>query len=105
MVPGTIFGDYQHIFGLQSNIVYRAQGDLIPDSQISVRQEQGTKVAYMAVSVDVWDRLCELYPETKEMWKDYALLKREVTLHYLVRATELTRDRRQTGIPSALAVS
>ena len=55
-----MFGDYQHIFGLQSNMIYRAEGEIIQDqAKIS---ETDAQVRYMAVAVDVWDRLCELYP-------------------------------------------
>ena len=79
--PGTIFGDYQHIFGLQSNIIYRAEGEIVDDQ--AKRSETDAQVNYMAVKVDIWDRLCELYPKSKEAWKDFALLKREAILHYM----------------------
>ena len=61
MEPGTVFGDYQHIFGLQSNIIYRAEGEIVQDQEAKI-SETNAQVCYMAVKVDVWDRLCELYP-------------------------------------------
>ena len=61
MEPGTVFGDYQHIFGLQSNIIYRAEGEIVQDQEAKI-SETNAQVCYMAVAVDVWDRLCELYP-------------------------------------------
>ena len=82
MEPGTIFGDYQHIFGLMSNVIYRAKGNEEEEDQAK-RSETNAQVSYMAVAVDEWDRLCELYPETKEAWREFALLKREVILHYM----------------------
>lgn len=27
MDPGSVFGDYQHIFGLKSNIIFHAHSD------------------------------------------------------------------------------
>lgn len=88
MEPGTVFGDYQHIFGLQSNVIYRAEGEIIQDqAKIS---ETDAQVHYMAVAVDVWDRLCELYPKTKDAWREFALLKREVILHYMEKGLQLS---------------
>ena len=60
MEPGSVFGEYQHIFGLQSNVIYRAVGEI--DQEKSKISETDAQVCYMAVAVDVWDRLCELYP-------------------------------------------
>ena len=37
----------------------------------------------MHVSVDHWEKLCELYPQTYERLKDIAFLKREIILHYM----------------------
>lgn len=58
----------------------------------------------MAVPVNIWDNLCDLYPKTSSEYKEFALLKREIILHYMVTGLELNKSRRETGIPSALAV-
>lgn len=37
----------------------------------------------MAVNVDLFNHLMELYPKTAEAMKEMAVIKREVLLHYM----------------------
>ena len=56
----------------------------------------------MAVTVDDWDNVCELYPKSNSACKEMAILKREIILHYMNTGLEMSYFRRKTGIPSAL---
>jgi len=57
----------------------------------------------MAVNVDLFNHLMELYPKTAEAMKELAVIKREVLLHYMEQTVLLNHQRLQTGIPLSLS--
>ena len=67
----SIFGDYQIICDLKSNIVYKTK---VAD------KEQHHQVRFMCVHKKVFNNLCDLFPVTAENIKQRGLEKR---LHYL----------------------
>ena len=82
----TVFGEYQVIFNLKSNIVYKTRPDLRWDSTVSaeeLKENDDFRTIFMCVSDEVFSHLCELYPATAEMIRSMALEKREVTLLFL----------------------
>ena len=97
---GIVFGDYQHIFGLKSNFVFKALGE--NEEKTKKEDIKSYPVNYMAVAIDIWDDLCQLYPKSASACKDIAILKRDVILHYMNCNLELTKNR-ETGIPAQIA--
>ena len=51
----------------------------------------------MAVGVDVYENILELYPETRAALKDFALLKREIILHYMETSLKLDGRYKKSG--------
>ena len=74
LTPGTVFGDYQILLGLKSNMLFRVPQDL--------DQEQ-EDVHVMGVYKEVFFNLLEMYPKTQEALQELCLLKREIMLHYM----------------------
>lgn len=78
---GTIFGDYQSIFKLTSNINFQAAPDIpgfVPDEKMPV--------SLMCCATKTFHEICELYPKTFEDLKRRALERRAVHMHYLMQA-------------------
>ena len=61
-------------------------------------------ITYMAVNVDFWDNLCELYPKSAAACRESAYLKREIILHYMETSLKMSKNLRETGIPNAIAL-
>ena len=62
LLPGSVFGDYQTIFALQSNMIFRSHGLSLKKS-VALQEEQET-VKIMCVDKEIFENLCELYPKT-----------------------------------------
>ena len=81
---GNIFGDYQVLFDLQSNIIYEvaARDDVEadpedPDPSVNINSK------FMGCEAGVVEELCELYPKTAENLKMRSLEKRAVYHYYM----------------------
>jgi len=70
---------------------------------IQLNDQKPYPVNIMCVNIGIWENLCELYPETAEILRELALLKREIMLHYMEINQKLSFNRRQTGIPISLS--
>lgn len=73
----SIFGDYQIICDLKSNIVFQTVSTLA-----------GGDTRFMCVSKKVFLRLCDLFPVTAENIRNRALLRR---LHFIQAMEKLDR--------------
>ena len=73
----SVFGDYQILYKLKSNIVFKTA---YANNRLS--REQNTTFL-MCVEKRTFLDLCELYPKTAEDLKVRALEKRQVYLKYL----------------------
>lgn len=82
--PKSLFGDYQVIFKLRSNIHFTAKIEaprsLGPDSKQDAVQPP---VMTMQCKESVFNDLCELYPETAANIRMRALEKRDVFSYYM----------------------
>lgn len=74
---GSIFGDYQVFYDLNSNMIIKTFSD--DDMSIPLSK-------FMGVQRGVVEELCELYPKTAENLKQRALEKRHVYMHYMRKA-------------------
>lgn len=61
----STFGDYQILFNLKSNLVFKTHKD--PE------QEYGPDIIFMCVAKDVLLELCDLFPQTAENIKRRSL--------------------------------
>ena len=82
--PNSLFGDYQLIFKLRSNIRFVAavekQKSFSKDSKVDQIQPN---IMTMQCKEEVFDDLCELYPETAANIKMRGLEKRDVFKYYM----------------------
>ena len=82
LIDGNIFGDYQVLFGLTTNIIYevahRDDVEIDPENPL-----QNINSKFMGVEAGVVEELCELYPKTAENLKMRSLEKRAVYLYYM----------------------
>ena len=81
--PNSLFGDYQLIFKLKSNIRFVAavekQMSFTKDPNIDIQPN----IMTMQCKEEVFDDLCELYPETASNIKMRGLEKRDVFKYYM----------------------
>ena len=59
----------------------------------------------MCLDADIFHNLMGLYPETAAKFKDWAVIKREIFLHYCKKAIELNQEFELSGIPKSLTRS
>lgn len=71
---GSIFGDYQVFYELNSNMIIKT----FSDDEMSIPLSK-----FMGCERGVVEELCELYPKTAENLKQRALEKRHVYMHYM----------------------
>lgn len=71
---GSIFGDYQVFYHLNSNMIIKT----FSDDEMSIPLSK-----FMGCERGVVEELCELYPKTAENLKQRALEKRHVYMHYM----------------------
>lgn len=106
-----IFGDYQTMYGMKSNIIFKTgkKNELVAQAELEQKMKNdddlnsALKVNMMCINLDRWNDICELYPKTFDRLKDMAIVKREIILHYMEKSVEMDHDRGQTGIPATLS--
>ena len=79
--PGSIFNDYPLLFGLKSNIGFKAYTPVFVDQ----KQEESTTenlTVTMNIEAEKFQELCELYPATCENLKLRSLEKRSIFMYY-----------------------
>ena len=87
----SVFNDYQLLFGLKSNIVFRS----FTPTYVSEKQmdDPMNKTRTMNLNADTFQELLELYPETAQNLKLRALEKRSIFMYYKHKVD--SRRRRQ----------
>ena len=84
LTEGTVFGDYQVFYGLNSNMTVRT----VIDENVPISK-------FMGCERGVVEDLCDLYPKTAENLQQRALEKRHVWMHYM-RKADLPYSQRST---------
>ena len=96
--PSSVFGDYAVLFGLVSNILMRTRDHSdferrVTESETDDNQpsEEDLQTQFMCCHADVFHKLCDLYPVTRNRVMDIALLKRDIYLHFRDVANDLRK--------------
>lgn len=71
----SYFGDYQILYNLKSNIVFKTLANAPEDKRVS-NNEQMPDIIFMCISKDDLLELCELFPQTAENIKRRSLERR-----------------------------
>lgn len=84
---GNVFGDYQIINDLTSNIIFK-----VGFKEDSENEGQGLNSKFMGCERGVVEDLCDLYPKTAENLKMRSLEKRAIYLYYMGEPTSAIRQ-------------
>jgi hypothetical protein len=69
----SYFGDYQILYNLRSNLVFKTVKNNIYDEKINASLEMIPDIIFMCISNEDLSDLCELFPNTTENIKKKSL--------------------------------
>ena len=103
---GFLFGEYQLIENIKSNINFKAPGrfqyQLAEDTEKQANINNNIALSVMAVDKDIFLQLMDLYPNTAAHIREWACIKREIYIHYMTMAKQISQNFHLSGIPLSM---
>ena len=107
--PNSVFGDYGLLFNLRSNVTWKTPDIKMDQSYLELaegwaKDSEATLTNFMCVDGDIFNNLCELYPNTAQIVRDIAIEKRDIIQYFYKQALRIW-DIDVSGVPRGLCNS